>query len=248
MKHMYVRTLVFRIVTHGVFHLNLLHLGFNMAAFYPIGTRMEQAGGSLHLAWTIGVLLLGSGLLSLAVSIGIMYTVGLPSLMFHCDVGFSGVIFGLMIMQAMRLPPGRKTSFFGIDIPSRVYPVVLLVVIQLLLPRSVSLLGHLSGLAMGYFLCTRPGSVLIPSSTTMAYLDSSRIISTLAFYAGSSWVSAENANGFSYVAGSGSPSPSVLPTTTPQPYSASTTTATAAPPAASQSEPKFPGEGRVVGE
>ena len=241
---------MFRIVTHGVFHLNLLHLGFNMAAFYPIGTRMEQAGGSLHLAWTIGVLLLGSGLLSLAVSIGIMYTVGLPSLMFHCDVGFSGVIFGLMIMQAMRLPPGRKTSFFGIDIPSRVYPVVLLVVIQFLLPRSVSLLGHLSGLAMGYILCTGPGSILIPSSLTMASLDSSRIVSALASCAGSSWVSAENANGFSYVAGSGSPS--VLPTTTPtpQPYSATTSTSTTNTTAASsvQNEPKFPGEGRVVGE
>ncbi len=49
----------------------------------------------------------------------------------------------------MILPSCCVRSFWGVDIPARIYPWALLLILQLLMP-AVSLLVHASGLIAGY--------------------------------------------------------------------------------------------------
>eukprot|EP01118_Nematostelium_gracile_P018078 TRINITY_DN7904_c0_g1_i3.p1 TRINITY_DN7904_c0_g1~~TRINITY_DN7904_c0_g1_i3.p1 ORF type:complete len:147 (+),score=12.57 TRINITY_DN7904_c0_g1_i3:49-489(+) len=68
--------------------------------------------------------------------------------MWECGVGFSGILFGLTVTQTASSNESR--SLFGIvTVSSKIYPWVLLILIQLLLP-GVSFLGHLSGILVGF--------------------------------------------------------------------------------------------------
>lgn len=65
-----------------------------------------------------------------------------------CAVGFSGVIFGLIIVYA-KLASIEQFSVFGmIPVPAKIYPWALLIIWQLLIP-GLSFVGHLSGLLVG---------------------------------------------------------------------------------------------------
>lgn len=144
---------LWRIITSVLFHAGLLHLVFNMMAFLPIGTALERTMGSFQFAWLIGLLTGGGALLYLTVA-RVCAILGFSSVAYQCAVGFSGVIFGLIPVDA-RQSGGTQRSIFGLfSVPSVAYPWVLLVLWQLLVPQS-SFIGHLSGLAVGQLYVTR---------------------------------------------------------------------------------------------
>lgn len=70
----------------------------------------------------------------------------------QCSLGFSGIIFGLIVINT-KISEISEYSFFGLfSIPAKYYPYILLIVWQLLFP-SISFLGHLSGiLVCAYYL------------------------------------------------------------------------------------------------
>ena len=61
--------------------------------------------------------------------------------------GYSGVLFGWLMLYAMQRPLG-STSVFGLPIPNLVLPFVYLFGTQLLI-RRVSFIGHSSGIVIG---------------------------------------------------------------------------------------------------
>jgi len=64
------------------------------------------------------------------------------------SVGYSGVLFALAAMEAF-LSPAPSRSVFGLfNVPTKVYPWVLMVLLSVFMPQ-ISFLGHLSGLALG---------------------------------------------------------------------------------------------------
>ena len=65
----------------------------------------------------------------------------------QCAIGFSGVVFGLIVIDNS-VSHATSRSIFGLfSVPARVYPWALMVLWQLLLP-SVSFLGHLTGIVV----------------------------------------------------------------------------------------------------
>eukprot|EP00898_Chlorokybus_atmophyticus_P001093 jgi/Chlat1/1985/Chrsp158S08703 len=136
---------VYRSLLSPFFHSGLLHLAFNMLAFVPMGSALERQMGSIGLAHAVGtVATLGSGIHAV-VGVGAGYAGVWPGLAYECAVGFSGVLFGLIVLE-LRLSPDSHRSLFGFfSIPSAYYPWALLILFQLLMSR-VSLLGHLCGL------------------------------------------------------------------------------------------------------
>jgi hypothetical protein len=73
---------------------------------------------------------------------------GFDSLMYQHALGFSGVIFHMSILEC-NLAPSRSRSVFGFfSVPSYLYPVALLVALQMFMP-NLSFTGHLAGIFMG---------------------------------------------------------------------------------------------------
>lgn len=68
---------------------------------------------------------------------------------YQCAIGFSGVVFGLIVVDN-NLTGATQRSIFGLFyVPAPLYPWTLLVIWQLIMP-GVSFLGHLCGVLVSY--------------------------------------------------------------------------------------------------
>lgn len=85
----------------------------------------------------------------------------------YLTVGYSGVLFALIVV-AIASSGASSVSFLGMfSLSARIYPWFLLVILSLLSP-SLSFLGHMSGIIIGYGLTT---GVLLPLIASEATLD-----------------------------------------------------------------------------
>jgi len=123
---------VWRIVTCGFLHDNLIHIAFNMWVLYIFGSLVEPAIGGLKLAVVYFVSLFASSLVALITT---------PH---NFTIGASGAIFGLMGAAVMILRE-RHVSVMQSGVGM---VIVLNVVISFTLP-GISWGGHLGGLAGG---------------------------------------------------------------------------------------------------
>ena len=137
-----------RVITSIFIHGGILHLVMNMMSFVSLGISLESTIGTLSYFYHIILF----GLLSGLIHIGIAYFMKLGGDIFEYrinGVGFSGVLFALMVVD-IDLQPSESRSLFGLWlIPSFIYPWANLLIMQLLLP-NVSFFGHLSGMFVGY--------------------------------------------------------------------------------------------------
>lgn len=140
-----ITTLQFwRIYSAQMFHFNLLHLFFNLVSFVPLATAVEKHIGTVAFACILLLLPTLAGICYIFLSLFI-------SLLFYtekCMMGYSGVIFGLIVVDTVLSQRSHVKPFGMFTMPAAWYPWALMVFIQLLVPQS-SFLGHFSGLAMG---------------------------------------------------------------------------------------------------
>ncbi|KAH8975931.1 hypothetical protein BDL97_01G186300 [Sphagnum fallax] len=131
---------VYRPYSSVVFHGSILHLVFNMLALVPIGSGLEHLLGSVRYLHVLFLLMTSNALIQVAIAYIAAYNPihWYPDLLMECSIGFSGVIFAMIVIE---------TSLSTAQ--TRRYPWVLLILFQLLMPR-VSLLGHLSGILSGF--------------------------------------------------------------------------------------------------
>lgn len=123
---------VWRVVTSGFLHENLLHIGFNMWVLFVLGTMLEPALGSLKFAVIYGVALLTGSFGALLVSPHVL------------TVGASGAIFGLMGAAVVEMRARQ--------IPIMQSGVGALIMVNLVISFSVpgiSWGGHIGGLIGG---------------------------------------------------------------------------------------------------
>ena len=123
---------LWRIVTGGFLHENLLHIGFNMWVLYYLGTMLEPALGRTRFALLYAVSLLSGSLGALLVS---------PH---SITVGASGAVFGLMGAAAVEMRarqiPLMQSGVGGL--------IVINLIISFSLP-GISWGGHVGGLIGG---------------------------------------------------------------------------------------------------
>ncbi|CAG9461937.1 unnamed protein product [Pedinophyceae sp. YPF-701] len=139
---------IYRVVTSMFVHLGLLHIAFNMLAFVPIGSVLERSLGTLRLAHTILALAIVSAVLHVATAAALLPFTPTDDQFYACSVGFSGIIFGLIVVETAVSGAERRSLFGFFTVPAKVYPYALVAFLQLIMP-SVSLLGHLSGALAG---------------------------------------------------------------------------------------------------
>jgi membrane associated rhomboid family serine protease len=142
-------------------HASLPHLLFNMYSFSSIGPRLERLVGSLGLLQVVLVLALTKSFVLLTSEVLLLWyfqrirTSGLHRksgiLLPGPMVGFSGVIFGLITIDSLLAHPEAQVMIFAMQVPARVFPLVLLVLQWVLFPFA-SVWGHAGGIAAGAML------------------------------------------------------------------------------------------------
>ncbi len=145
---------LWRIVTSGFLHENLLHIGFNMWVLYYLGTMLEPALGSFRVGLLYFVSLLCGSFGALLIS---------PH---ELTVGASGAIFGLMGAAAVEMRarqiPLLQSGVGGL--------IVINLIISFTIP-GISYGGHIGGLIGGALaaLLLRAGDVRrMPALVTTA--------------------------------------------------------------------------------
>ncbi|GLI60424.1 hypothetical protein VaNZ11_002576, partial [Volvox africanus] len=139
---------VYRIFTAVLIHGGLLHLTFNMLAFVPMGASLERAVGTLQLLYFMALSCLLEGTLYVACSVMLAASGVVRGAMHHGAMGFSGIIFSLVVWESA-LSPAPFRSILGLfQVPTAWYPWALLLFCQLLVPEA-SFVGHLAGLMVG---------------------------------------------------------------------------------------------------
>lgn len=133
-------------IISNFFHLNLLHILFNMLSFIPLGTVLERNKfGSLLFFYLILLFSVLISMMNFILSL-VAYYLDIGYSYYSCSVGFSGCIFALLTIHCFN---DNLVSLYGITrIPSKLYPWAILIITNFILPMT-SFVGHLSGILIG---------------------------------------------------------------------------------------------------
>lgn len=133
--------------------------------FSSLLALQEPLFGSLQYAFILAVFTIAVGTLYVAMAWLLSIAVD-AAYLYSSAVGFSGVLFAMAVDEAS-LSPAATRSLFGVfSVPTKLYPWVLMLVLQLVLP-NVSFLGHLSGVLIGFAHTWGAFSWAIPSLITL---------------------------------------------------------------------------------
>ena len=150
-----------RLFTSSFFHSGIIHLLMNMMTFYQLGVSFERSIGTFSFFCHIAIFGFISNLVYLFVA-WFMKFGGRPETYYGSAVGFSGVLFSLMVIDNT-VSGGNKRSVFGLFlVPTEIYPWVMLLFMSLIMP-NVSLVGHAAGLIVGYMYTFKILKFLSPS-------------------------------------------------------------------------------------
>ena len=157
-----------RIVTAAFTHGGLMHIGMNMLTLYQLGMGVETLFGSLAHIFIILVFMVATGVLYVVMAWLASWVY--PAALYSSAVGFSGVLFAMAVDEAS-LSPFPTRSVFGLfSVPTRVYPWVLMLLIQFIMP-NVSLMGHLAGALVGFIHTWGGFQWLLPSLPALRRLE-----------------------------------------------------------------------------
>ena len=161
---------VWRMAFAPFFHASLLHLLMNMIFLAQLAQQLEKnLFGSFQYASLQLLLMITSGLLHVLLNGG-LELLHLPSGWESCSIGYSGVLFGLLTILCHSQEHDK--SFFGFQIPSKVYPWLLIAFAQLLVPHA-SMSGHLSGILAAYLYMYHVTSWLLPPPSLIQRFEAS---------------------------------------------------------------------------
>ena len=150
---------LYRVVTASIAHYDLMHIGFNLMAMWQLGT-METVYGSTVFAYLNADLIVVTMAICTAIYHYMIFYGGQPQVASQLSVGWSCVLFAWMVAISVRLSEYCPIFFFPslcfttyyipfVHLPFNLGPFVLLFITKFILPRS-SLVGHLSGIIIGY--------------------------------------------------------------------------------------------------
>jgi hypothetical protein len=124
-----------------------MHIGMNMLSTAAISSALEKKLGTFRLLFSIWWAILLTSAIYILIAYAVYAVFGYDSWMYQHAVGYSGIIFHLSVLES-RLHPGPRSVFGVFSVPASVYPWVLLLVLQLIMP-NLSFLGHLAGILTG---------------------------------------------------------------------------------------------------
>ncbi|KFK35111.1 hypothetical protein AALP_AA5G237700 [Arabis alpina] len=170
---------VWRFYTAIIFHGSMLHVLFNMMALVPMGSELERIMGSVRLLYLTILLATTNAILHLLIATLVGYNpfYQFDYLMNECAIGFSGILFSMIVIESS-LSGVTSRSMFGLfNVPAKLYPWILLIAFQLLM-SNVSLLGHLCGILSGFSYSYGLFNFLMPGSSFFSSIESASWMSS----------------------------------------------------------------------
>ncbi|XP_052432265.1 rhomboid-related protein 4 isoform X1 [Carassius gibelio] len=143
-----------RLLLSPFHHADDMHLYFNMASLLWKGIKLERKLGGPWFAYLLSVFSALTGLVYLLLEMGLTHMTEDSSYSLQCAVGFSGVLFGLKVVNN-HYHPGGTTYIMGLPVASRYACWVELVLIHIMNPGT-SFVGHLAGILVGLLYTTGP--------------------------------------------------------------------------------------------
>lgn len=144
----------YRLLLSPFHHVDDWHLYFNMVSFLWKGIKLERRLGGAWFAYLLSVFSLLTGVVYLLLEAGLSELTDDPSFSMQCAVGFSGVLFGLKVVNN-HYNPGGVNYIMGLRVANRYACWVELVLIHLMNPGT-SFVGHLSGILVGLLYTSGP--------------------------------------------------------------------------------------------
>nr|AGT16744.1 hypothetical protein SHCRBa_015_N03_R_310 [Saccharum hybrid cultivar R570] len=171
-----------RFYTSVLFHGSLLHVLFNMLALVPLGTELERIMGSVRLLFLMFLLATTNAILHLTVAFLVAYNplYPVPNLVNECSIGFSGVIFSMIVIETS-LSGVQSRSVFGLfNVPAKCNVSLLGAPLIYLAPDTYGLFNYLlpgpsfyskiEGLSALSVCVRRPGFIMCTGGTTYGQL------------------------------------------------------------------------------
>ena len=166
---------LWRCVTASFSHVSFLHLLFNMSSLWSLGVveQMGSRGAGWGTVWysryTL-VMLVGSMALVLATTHVLVRYAKVERYERVTSVGYSCVVFGWMTYVSVKGAPSGVLSLFGFArVPVNLAPFGSLLFTSLVVPQA-SFIGHLAGIAVGYFVAWDMFAWLDATSTAVLLL------------------------------------------------------------------------------
>lgn len=137
-----------RLILGTLVHADEWHLYYNMASLMWKGKTLEKRLGCRYYAYlTLAFIIFTSGTYVLLNFILSEFFED-DSYIFHCAVGFSGVLFAMKVLTTYIEPPSTSLLLGFIPISSKWACWAELILIQILVPHT-SFTGHLAGILVG---------------------------------------------------------------------------------------------------
>jgi len=168
----------YRIITSSVFHADFMHIGMNMLSTSAISTVVEKRMGTLRHAFSILWAILLTGFIYLISAWAVNFFLGYDELLYLPSVGFSGIIFHMLVVECNFSPSHSRSVFGFFSVPSYLYPWALLILLQVFMP-NVSFLGHLAGIISGTLQYYGIFEFLLVGESFLVEMESWGVISTL---------------------------------------------------------------------
>eukprot|EP00742_Colponemidia_sp_Colp-10_P012193 GILJ01013650.1.p1 GENE.GILJ01013650.1~~GILJ01013650.1.p1 ORF type:complete len:323 (+),score=25.25 GILJ01013650.1:124-969(+) len=137
-----------RFITSALFHVDELHLFYNLGSFVLKGSKLERRYGSVRFLGLISLFTLLSHGLVVATASVLRTRFASPSSYFGHSVGLSAVIFALKVVLSHGSSEVYSISGLPFTVPAKYIAWVELLLIQMVTPNA-SFLGHLSGIGAG---------------------------------------------------------------------------------------------------
>lgn len=113
----------YRIITSALFHGGFMHIAMNMLSTVAISSLLEKRSGTLYHILSTMLAILATSIVYIGFAV-ILSFAGYDSLLYRHSVGFSGVIFHMVVLES-NLTHGSRSVFGFFSVPSFLYPWVL---------------------------------------------------------------------------------------------------------------------------